>query len=234
MTTSEHRPVSAVVFDLFGTLVAAPSRRDRADAATELADAFAVSPDAVRDALGLTWRQRHLGQWATVEAIAAGMAEKSGARDPDLAAAEQRIRHRARQRLRWDRAVLVMLDHLAEIGVAVAVLSDASADIADAWPRYAPPLPALFSCQEHAVKPDPVLYERVLERLGLPAEAVLYCGDGGGDELAGAQQAGMTAVGVPVRGGPTAVAHHRAAWDGLRLEAAEHVPQLLETLTTAP
>jgi putative hydrolase of the HAD superfamily len=127
-----------------------------------------------------------------------------------------------------------MLDDLAGHGVAVAVLSDASADIADAWPRYAPPLPALFSCQEHAAKPDPVLYEGVLDRLGLPARAVLYCGDGGGDELAGAQRAGMPAVGVPVRGGPTAVAHHRAAWDGLRLGAAEQISRLLETLNTAP
>jgi putative hydrolase of the HAD superfamily len=101
VTTSERQPVSAVVFDLFGTLVAAPSHRDRADAATELADAFGVSPDAVRDALGLTWRERHLGQWATVEAIATGLAEKSGAHSPNLAAAEQRIRYRARQRLRW-------------------------------------------------------------------------------------------------------------------------------------
>ncbi|MFF1612217.1 HAD family hydrolase [Amycolatopsis sp. NPDC058278] len=233
MTTSERQSVSAVVFDLFGTLVAAPSRRDRADAATELADAFGVSPDAVRDALGLTWRERHLGQWATVEAIAAGLAEKSGAHSPNLTAAAQRIRHRARQRLRWNRAILSMLNDLAGHGVAVAVLSDASTDIADAWPRYAPPLPAFFSCREHVVKPDPVLYERVLDRLGLPARAVLYCGDGGGDELAGAQRAGMTAVGVPVRGGPTAVAYHRATWDGLRLDAAEHIPRLLETLTRA-
>ncbi|WIV60709.1 HAD family hydrolase [Amycolatopsis nalaikhensis] len=232
MIVSEREPVRAVVFDLFGTLVAAPSHRDRADAATELADAFGVAPDAVRAALGLSWRERHLGQWATVSAIAAGLAEKSGARNPNLVAAEQRIRHRARQRLRWDRAILAMLDRLAKDDVAVAVLSDASADIADAWPRCAPPLPALFSCREHAVKPDPVLYERVLDRLGMPATAVLYCGDGGGDELAGAQRAGMTAVGVPVRGGPTAVAHHRAAWDGLRVDGAEHIPRLLSMLTT--
>jgi putative hydrolase of the HAD superfamily len=229
---SERESVRAVVFDLFGTLIAAPSRRDRADAATELADAFGVAPDAVRDALGLSWRERHLGQWATVSAIAAGLAEKSGARNPDLVAAEQRIRHRAGQRLRWDRPILAMLDRLADNEVAVAVLSDASADIADAWPRCAPPLPADFSCREHAVKPDPVLYERVLDRLGMPATAVLYCGDGGGDELAGAQRAGMTAVGVPVRGGPTAVTHHRAAWDGLCLDGAEHLPRLLGTLTT--
>jgi putative hydrolase of the HAD superfamily len=232
--TSEQPPVQAVVFDLFGTLVAAPSRRDRADGASELADAFGVSPDRVRDALVLSWRERHLGQWGTVDAIAAGLAQRSGARSPDLITAERLIRHRARQRLRWDRAILAMLDHLTGNGVAVAVLSDASADIADAWPRYAPPLPALFSCREQAVKPNQVLYERVLERLGMPAEAVLYCGDGGGDELAGAQRAGMTAVGVPVRGGPTAVTHHLTAWDGLRVDTAEHIPRLLGSLTTAP
>lgn len=231
MTTSEHtRPSTfrAVVFDLFGTLVDAPSQQDRHDAAHELADALGVPTTAVRDALARSWRDRHLGQWDTVDHIAAGLARLCRATRPDLPRAGRLIENRARQRLRWDASVLTMLTQLADKGLAVMVLSDAAADTAHAWPNGAPTwLPVLFSCQAQAVKPDPALYQRVLHQLAVPAQAVLYCGDGGGDELAGARRAGMTAVHVPVRGGPNAVTHHRVDWNGPHLQCAEHAPRLV-------
>lgn len=230
MTTSEHTPFSwrAVVFDLFGTLVNSPSAQDRHDAAHELADALGVPAETVSQALARSWGDRHLGRWSTVDHIAAGLARLCGAMRPDLSRVGRLIENRARRRLRWDASVLAMLTQLANRGLAVMVLSDAAADTAHVWPNGAPAsLPVLFSCQHHAVKPDPALYRRVLHQLDVPAQTVLYCGDGGGDELAGAQRAGMTAVRVPARGGPDAVTHHHLDWNGLLLECAEEVPHLV-------
>lgn len=234
MTTSEHPPSAfrAVVFDLYGTLVNAPSQQDRRDAAHELANAFGVPTETVSHALGHSWRDRHLGQWNTIDHIADGLARLCGAARPDLPRAGRLIENRARLRLRWAPSVLAMLTQLAERGLAVMVLSDAAADTAQAWAGCAPAwLPVLFSCQEHSVKPDPALYRRVLQQLDVPAETVLYCGDGGGDELAGAQQAGMTAVRVPVRGGPDAVTHHHLDWNGPILECTEQVPRLVDDVS---
>ncbi|MFI6030857.1 HAD family hydrolase [Amycolatopsis magusensis] len=227
-TTARARGCRAVVFDLFGTLVNAPSRQDRSDAATELAAAFGTDAEQVRQALARSWRDRHLGTLASVPAIAGHLADRCGAAHPDLASAATLIRRRARRRLACDRSVLTMLTTLHARRTAVAILSDAAAETAEAWPHTAlAPLPVFFSCHEHAVKPDPVLYTRVLDHLGVPAPQVLYCGDGGGDELAGAARAGLVAVAVPSRGAPDVLAHNISAWHGPTLPHVEHIAELL-------
>jgi putative hydrolase of the HAD superfamily len=43
-------------------------------------------------------------------------------------------------------------------------------------------------------KPDPALYLAACRRLGLDPADCLYVGDGGSQELTGAQRAGLTAV----------------------------------------
>lgn len=44
------------------------------------------------------------------------------------------------------------------------------------------------------MKPSPVFYLRLCERLEVPASACLYLGDGSDDELSGAAAVGMTPV----------------------------------------
>lgn len=50
-----------------------------------------------------------------------------------------------------------------------------------------------FSFTEGVAKPDPEIYLRALHRLGVQPEAAIFIGDGGDNELAGAEEAGLRA-----------------------------------------
>src|SRR5205823_14442964 len=56
----------------------------------------------------------------------------------------------------------------------------------------------VFSYAERIAKPDPEIYQRAVRRLGVDPATTVYIGDGGDDELIGAERAGLRA--------------YRAAW----------------------
>lgn len=51
-----------------------------------------------------------------------------------------------------------------------------------------------LSFDEGIQKPDPAIFERCIERLGVEVDACLYVGDGGSNELEAAQKLGMQVV----------------------------------------
>lgn len=90
---------------------------------------------------------------------------------------------------------LALLRRFREGGIKTALVSNA--DIADLWYWKDCPLAgafdaAVFSCDVGFLKPDPRIYRRALEKLGLPPEDCLYTGDGGHQELRGAREAGLS------------------------------------------
>jgi FMN phosphatase YigB (HAD superfamily) len=54
----------------------------------------------------------------------------------------------------------------------------------------------LLSCDEGRVKPDPAVYARLLERLDVPPEAVLFVGDSSANDIAAPAALGMRTAGV--------------------------------------
>jgi putative hydrolase of the HAD superfamily len=95
-------------------------------------------------------------------------------------------------------------------GLRLGLISDCSSELCEAWPDtpYAPRIDAaVFSWQERRRKPDPRLYATVADRLGVPASACWYVGDGGSRELQGAAAAGMRPVLVTNAGWPGAHAY---------------------------
>jgi putative hydrolase of the HAD superfamily len=50
----------------------------------------------------------------------------------------------------------------------------------------------VFSSETGLRKPDPAIYRRATDGLGVRPARCVYCGDGAYDELAGAQAVGMT------------------------------------------
>ena len=89
-------------------------------------------------------------------------------------------------------------------GYKVGLISDCSVEVPALWQetRLAPLVDApVFSCVVGLRKPDPGIYAIVCERLGVPAGACLYVGDGSSHELTGARTAGMDPV-LIVRNGP--------------------------------
>lgn len=221
---------AAVVLDLFGTLVDAPGVGERAEAAARFARALQVPLAVAESALTGSWRARHDGQLTSTAEVAVHLAACCGAAAPRTGDLERLLARLARTRLRADAAVLRTLGELRRGGIRLAVVSDASPDIAEAWMRseFAPHFDtAVFSSLAGAVKPAPRLFRTALERLGIAPHRALYCGDGGGDELIGAERAGMRAVRVSRRGGPAGLVFGETAWSGISIPAVEALPSLL-------
>lgn len=230
--TTSH-PV-AVIFDLFGTLVAAPSVGERRSAARRFAEVLRVSPAVAESALTGSWRPRHDGQLKSTAEVAAHLAACCDALTPRADDLEGPLAQLADARLQPDTTLLHALDELRHGGARLAVLSDASPDIAEAWSRsdLAPYFDAaVFSCVAGAVKPAPELYRQVLAELGVTSHQALYCGDGGGDELIGAERAGMRALRVSRRGGTAGLVFGETAWSGTSISMVEDLPSLLSAWT---
>ena len=189
--------VKAVIFDLYETLVT-QSGVD-VPRAGALGKAFGLDPTAYRR----KWKElRPLalrGELTFSEALT-----KVGATlGVDLAA--DRVERACAERVRANTAVFEKADSelvaltrdLARRGVRLATISNCMAEDVAAWPEcaFAPQFGcAVFSFAAGMVKPDAGIYIAALERLGVHAEEALYIGDGGDDELAGAERAGLRAA----------------------------------------
>jgi putative hydrolase of the HAD superfamily len=222
--------VDAVIVDLFGTLVAAPTPTERHAAARALARAAHVDQGAVDSFLAASWTERHDGHLPTIEALAARLCQATSAAATSAPAVAATLVRLAHDRLPAPPGVVTVLQALRQRGIQVAVLSDASAEIAHVWPDTglaAHTDTAVFSCVVGATKPAAVLYETVLDRLGAAAAQTVYVGDGGGDELAGAIRHGIHAIAVPTLGGPGALAWGQRAWAGESMRRVEDLAQLL-------
>jgi putative hydrolase of the HAD superfamily len=89
-----------------------------------------------------------------------------------------------------------LLAVLRDRGLRLGLISDCSGETPIIWPDLvwtAPIQGAVFSWSERARKPDPRLYRRAAERLQLDCTECLYLGDGGSQELSGAEAVGMHA-----------------------------------------
>lgn len=217
---------TTVIFDLFGALVAAPSRSDRAAAVHALSAATESSASAVDEYLDESWTVRHDGSLPDVGSLVDDLMKQVGSSLPRsrVAAAWRSL---ATPRLVPDQSVSALLADLRANGIRIGLISDASAEIAEAWRsgRLTQDVDhAVFSCTSGAVKPSAVLYREALEGLDAHPNEALYVGDGGGDELRGAQEVGITPVRVARRGGASALAYGVGpTWDGLTLSSVEEI-----------
>ncbi|WP_371599937.1 HAD family hydrolase [Streptomyces sp. NBC_00564] len=225
------RPI-AVILDLFGTLVAAPSPVERRAAAAQFAEILGVSPSAVETVLSDSWQARHDGQLPSTTEVAVHLADCCNATAACVGELEMLLARLAHARLQADASLLRALERLQRGGAKLAVLSDASPDIAEAWSRSALAShfdAVVFSCRAGAVKPDRLLFRAVLRELHVAPHQALYCGDGGGDELAGAERAGMRAVRVERRGGASGLVFGETSWSGRAIRDVEALPSLLDS-----
>lgn len=215
-----------VVFDLFGTLVDAPTSAGRRATAHAIAAVTGARHGAIETFLTESWAERHDGRLPTRASLASYLARHCGA-PTATSDVDRLLGQRAAERLDADDSVIHLLHGLRARGMKLGVLSDASADIAHEWPhsrlaRFVDV--AVFSCQARQVKPHPDLYARVSAQLAAVSKRLLYCGDGGGDELRGATSAGLRAIGVQRRGGPGALAFGARHWNGPVLAQVEDLP----------
>jgi putative hydrolase of the HAD superfamily len=118
---------------------------------------------------------------------------------------------------------------LRERGYLVGLITVCTEEVELLWPEseFAGLFDAeVFSNSVGMSKPDPRIYRRCCELLGVePAEAI-FVGDGANDELAGARRVGMEAILIH-RPGEDPFWPEVQAWDGPRVTS---IPQVLEVL----
>ncbi len=93
--------------------------------------------------------------------------------------------------------VLPMLWGLKARGLRLGLISNCyleEAQVIEDWPEGRCFDAMLLSCREGLRKPDPAIYRRCVQQLGVAPEACLFIGDGGSRELEAAQALGMQAM----------------------------------------
>ena len=189
---------SAVIFDLFGTLVDGFS--SWADPMhSELVAALGVPHEPFTRLWRQTTEMRIIGTFQTVEASIEYVCGAIGAQ----IAAEQlseavaiRLRHTKRA-LNTRPHGVTTLHNLKNQGYKIGLLSNCSVEIPIIWQETAfanlveSPV---FSCQARLKKPDPRIYHLAYERLGVRPEECLYVADGENHELKAAAMVGMHPV----------------------------------------
>jgi putative hydrolase of the HAD superfamily len=186
----------AVLFDFFGTLTRSV-QRGSAHAAT--AELLGCPPETLTEVLDRTYYRRATGRLGTAEATMRWVCAQAGVHPSDRAVrAAVASRHRAvRADTRLRAEAVPVLAALRQRGVRTGLISDCTHELPAFRPQLAiaPLLDVrVFSVQVGRCKPDPALYLAACRRLGLDPADCLYVGDGGSQELTGAQRAGLTAV----------------------------------------
>jgi putative hydrolase of the HAD superfamily len=186
----------ALVFDLFETLITESGLRP--PGVSSLAEAFGCERDAFRR----EWKPLRpsvvLGRLSFRDALR-DIASRLGGQADDATlrqVCDDRMRVKAEPFRQLEGEIIVMLDHLRARGLRLAVISNCFAEDVVAWPPSALASrvdAAVFSFEIGLAKPDPAIYREATARLNVEPSEAWYIGDGGDDELSGADRAGMRA-----------------------------------------
>ncbi|MET8906602.1 HAD family hydrolase [Micromonospora sp. NPDC004551] len=186
----------AVLFDFFGTLTRCVQR---GSAHRTIAELLGCPADTLIDVLDRSYYQRASGRFGNAEATLRWVCGQAGVHPSDEAVrAAVASRHRAvRADTRLRAEAVPVLAALRGQGVRTGLISDCTHELPAFLPQLAvaPLLDVrIFSVQVGRCKPDPALYLAACHRLDLTPADCLYVGDGGSQELTGAERTGMTAV----------------------------------------
>ncbi len=213
-----------MIFDLFHTLVQGAAQGwERA--AAEVAAIVDVEPGVLLAAYSDTFGQRQV-EWDAEETVRI-LAERAGG-----CPSRAQVAQAAAVRRAFARTVLSsvpastvrVLDTVRGAGYRLGLVSNATADTAEAWPgsglaaRFDV---AVFSCEIGAAKPDPRIYLAATRALGARPAECCYVGDGADSELAGAAALGMTVVRT------TQLSDSDPSWPGLTITSLADLTGLL-------
>ena len=191
---------SAVIFDLFGTLVNDITGPPYDRAIKQMALVLSISSDDLSRLWFDTVNERNVGFFSTLEDNIKYICQQSGisVNDEQLSAATK-IRHDlAKQSMMSPKVgALDTLSKLREKKYKIGLISDCSPSEPEIW-QDTPLKPffnvAVFSCSVNMKKPDPQIYQFVATELDVNCNDCLYVGNGGSNELSGAYEANMYPV----------------------------------------
>jgi HAD superfamily hydrolase (TIGR01549 family) len=219
--------INAVLFDLFETLITESDLQPTR--ASSLAAALGLENQAYRR----EWKARRpriiVGALSFADALTEISQMLAGRVDREAVQriVEQRIREKSAAYAHMNLQIITVVTNLAQRGIRLAVISNGFKEDVLPWGgcSLAPAFQCTaFSCEEGLAKPNPEIYRRAMHRLEVDPDTAVYIGDGGDNELAGAEHAGLRGYRAAwfVRESP-----RQGAWpeltaceDVLRLEAA--------------
>ncbi len=222
---------NAVLFDLFGTLIAPYRYREHQAWVVGAAALLGVKPEECTHHWQRTWQRRARGEFRSIEENLRVMAPRATA--PQLRAAARAYSQFTWESLKTKAGALELLDRLRERGMRLGLVSNCAADLPLLWPST--PFAArfdtsVFSCDIGWMKPQPEIYQLALERLGVAPVNAWFVGDGSDNELSAARNVGLTPVLVDndLTNTYDAVRPDVAAWDGMRVRDILELFPLLE------
>jgi len=226
---------SAVIFDLFGTLIDNFSTEEYRGVWTEMASVLLAPEEEFTNLWLGTFDERATGVIKSLEANVEYVCQKLNVpvdgRRVELAA---QIRFDFEIRLVTPRPdAIEVLSRLKSAGYKTGLITDCSSELTELWEDLplAPLIDvAVFSCLAGIKKPDPRIYLLATEQLGVQPEDCLYVGDGSSQELTGAANVGMSPVLIRVPDDDF-IHYYRIdaeEWGGLRVSSLSEVLRLLE------
>ncbi len=187
---------SAVIFDLFGTLVDNINYEEYLNILRQVASILTIPFTDFWQLWSETSRQRTLGAFPTLEANIEYICEKLGVNhvDTQIRRATKLRNDFIAQSMKPQPDAIDVLSRLKSQDLKLGLISNCTPETPVFWEN----LPfvklfdvALFSCSAGMQKPDPRIYGLMVQRLSVKSESCLYVGDGNGKELSGAKGAGM-------------------------------------------
>jgi putative hydrolase of the HAD superfamily len=209
-----------VVFDLYGTLIDDASPEDYDRFLAETARTIGADPEGFR----VAWEAHDVARYTgPIDACFASICSGLDIADYRLALDLRLERMRSLLVPRPD--AVATLRALRKRGLRIGMISNASSELSGLWAESELAAlfdAALFSADEGMMKPDPRLYRRMADLLGIEPGDCLFVGDGAYRELQGAETVGMTAVLIRV---PHDRWEHEGTigWQGPRVAALSEV-----------
>ena len=218
---------SAVIFDLFGTLIDTSSRAAYEKILGKMAVILSAPSQEFTQLWFDTFNLRTTGALISPEGNIEHICRHLG-----VSFTDSQLKQASRIRFNFTVESLVprpdalaLLGFLRENKYRVGLISDCSTEVPTTWKDtpFAPLIEApIFSCVAGVKKPDPRIYRMALDRLGVAAKDCLYIGDGSSRELSGAQEVGMHPVLIRVP--------HEMSADAYRIDEEEWQGQTISSL----
>ena len=188
--------IKAVIFDMFETLVSIFSGKSYFS--EHMAADLNISVEDFRTVWHTTEQSRSLGQ-NTIPEVMKICLETLGLYSEEKAqlVVNHRKEHLEDVFAHTPKETIELLQALKTQGIKIGLISNCYSDEAQAikesvlYPFFDA---TVLSYEQGITKPDPEIFRRAVEMLGVSADECLYVGDGGSKELYAARDAGMKAV----------------------------------------
>jgi putative hydrolase of the HAD superfamily len=222
----------AVIFDLYGTLVPTFSEKKYRSLIMQIASILSVSPEPLWERWSATFDESFLGIISDSKAKIIHVCRELGV-DPEhdkiIKASQALFEYEALAMVPRSGAV-ELLTALKQKEHKIGLITDCVSETVTLWENTSikPFFEAtIFSCAVGIKKPDPRIYNLVLEKLKVKPQECLYIGDGGSNELTGASNVGMHPVLIRV---PTEETYLFGAeeWKGTAISSLNEILDLVK------